>query len=78
MIQKGSPKDIPNHSIHITIRLPNHLISRGSQTSLNCELTIPNAIEQDTLPIATLVSEQAVPYRTRGGIGFSRVSTPKN
>jgi hypothetical protein len=28
---------------------------------------IPHSIEQDTQPIAFLISRQAVPYRTRGG-----------
>ena len=39
---------------------------------------LPRATEQDTLSIASLISKQAVPYRTRGGTGCSGGSTSKN
>jgi hypothetical protein len=38
---------------------------------------IPHSTEQDTQPIAFLISKQAIPYRTRGGTCCPRVSTPK-
>jgi hypothetical protein len=38
---------------------------------------IPHPIEQDMLPIAFLISKQAVPYRTRGGTCCIGGSTPK-
>jgi hypothetical protein len=34
-------------------------------------------IQQDKLTRASLVSQQAIPYRTRGGTCFPWVSTPK-
>jgi hypothetical protein len=37
----------------------------------------PHSTEQDTQPIAYLISKQAIPYRTRGGRCCPRVSTPK-
>jgi hypothetical protein len=37
----------------------------------------PHSTEQDTLPIAFLISKQVVPYRTCGGTCCPRVSTPK-
>jgi hypothetical protein len=37
----------------------------------------PRTTEQDTQPIASLISKQAIPYRTRGGIYCPGVSTPK-
>jgi hypothetical protein len=36
-----------------------------------------HSTEHDTQPIAYLISKQAVPYRTRGGTCYPRVSTPK-
>jgi hypothetical protein len=38
---------------------------------------IPHSTEQDTLPMAFLISRQAVRYLTRGGTCCPRVSTPK-
>jgi hypothetical protein len=37
----------------------------------------PDSTEHDTQPIAYLISKQAIPYRTRGGTCYPRVSTPK-
>jgi hypothetical protein len=37
----------------------------------------PHSIENDTQPIAYLISKQAVPYRTHGGTCCPEVSTPK-
>jgi hypothetical protein len=37
----------------------------------------PHATEQETPPIAYLISKQVVPYRTRGGTYCLGVSTPK-
>jgi hypothetical protein len=37
----------------------------------------PHSTEQDTQPIAFLISRQVVPYRTSGGTCYPRVSTPK-
>jgi hypothetical protein len=37
----------------------------------------PHSTEQDTLPIAFLISKQVVPYQTHGGTCCPRVSTPK-
>jgi hypothetical protein len=37
----------------------------------------PHLIEQDTLPIAFLISKHAVPYQTHGGTCCPGVSTPK-
>jgi hypothetical protein len=34
--------------------------------------------KSDTLPKVFLISKQAVPYQTLGGIGCPRGSTPKN
>jgi hypothetical protein len=47
-----------------------------------CELrrvTMPisHSSEQGTLPTASLISKQVVPYRTRGGTYCPKVSTPK-
>jgi hypothetical protein len=36
----------------------------------------PHSTEHDTLPIAYLISKQAVPYRTRGSTYWPGVSTP--
>jgi hypothetical protein len=47
----------------------------GSQAK-HCAL--PHITEQDTLPIASLVSKQDDPYGTRGGTGCSGGHTPKN
>jgi hypothetical protein len=33
---------------------------------------LPHAIEQDTLPIASLIIKQVVPYQTRGDTSYSR------
>jgi hypothetical protein len=38
---------------------------------------ISNSSEQGTLPTASLVSKQSVPYWTHGGTCCPRVSTPK-
>jgi hypothetical protein len=38
---------------------------------------IPHSIEENTLPIAFLISRQVVPYWTRGGKCCPGVSTPK-
>jgi hypothetical protein len=38
---------------------------------------ISHSSEQDTLPITSLTSKQAIPYRTRGDTSCPRVSTPK-
>jgi hypothetical protein len=37
----------------------------------------PHSTEHDTQPIAYLISEQAIPYQTRGGACCPRGSTPK-
>jgi hypothetical protein len=37
----------------------------------------PHTIEQDSQPIASLISKQAVSYQTRGGTCCPGVSTPK-
>jgi hypothetical protein len=37
----------------------------------------PHSTEQDTQPIAYLISKQVIPYRTRGGTCCPVVSTPK-
>jgi hypothetical protein len=37
----------------------------------------PHSSEQDTQPIAFLISKQVVPYQTRGGTCCPGVSTPK-
>jgi hypothetical protein len=37
----------------------------------------PHSTEHDTQPIVFLISEQVVPYRTRGSSCCPRVSTPK-
>jgi hypothetical protein len=37
----------------------------------------PHITEQDTNPIALLISKQAIPYWTRGGTCYPGVSTPK-
>jgi hypothetical protein len=37
----------------------------------------PHSIEHDTQPIVFLISNQAIPYRTRGGTCCPGVSTPK-
>jgi hypothetical protein len=39
--------------------------------------SISHSSEQDTLSTASLISKQAVPYRTRGGTCCPGVSTPK-
>jgi hypothetical protein len=49
----------------------------NSQSVVTKNDAIPHSTEQDTQPIAFLISKQAVPYRTRGGICCPRVSTPK-
>ena len=55
----------------------------GTTTPLApCEpgwVTTPNShsFEQGTLPTASLISKQVVPYRTRGDTCCPRVSTPK-
>jgi hypothetical protein len=36
----------------------------------------PHSTEQDTLPIAFLISKKATPYQTHGGTYYPRVSTP--
>jgi hypothetical protein len=38
---------------------------------------IPHSNEQDTLPIAFLITRQVVPYQTRGGTYYPGGSTPK-
>jgi hypothetical protein len=38
---------------------------------------IPHSTEQDTQPIAVLISKQAIPYQIRGGTCCPRRSTPK-
>jgi hypothetical protein len=38
---------------------------------------ISHSSEQGTLPTASLISRQVVPYRTRGGTCYPRVPTPK-
>jgi hypothetical protein len=38
---------------------------------------ISHSYEQDTLPTISLISKQVIPYRTRGGTCYPRVSTPK-
>jgi hypothetical protein len=37
----------------------------------------PHSTEQDTPPIAVLISKQVIPYQTRGGTCCPGVSTPK-
>jgi hypothetical protein len=37
----------------------------------------PHSTEHDTLPVAYLISKQAIPYRTRGGTCCHGGSTPK-
>jgi hypothetical protein len=37
----------------------------------------PHTAEQDSQPIASLISKQVVPYRTRGATCCPRMSTPK-
>jgi hypothetical protein len=37
----------------------------------------PHSTEHDTQPIAYVISMQVVPYQTRGGTSYPRVSTPK-
>jgi hypothetical protein len=37
----------------------------------------PDSTEQDTQPIAVLISKQVILYQTRGGTCCPRVSTPK-
>jgi hypothetical protein len=37
----------------------------------------PHSTEQDTQPIAFLISQQAIPYQTHGGTCYPAVSTPK-
>jgi hypothetical protein len=66
-----------------------HSNAKGSQCStwypsLSCtvwpsRVTTPifHSSEQGTLPIASLIRKQVVPYRTRGGACCPRVSTPK-
>jgi hypothetical protein len=39
--------------------------------------SISHSSEQGTLPTASLISKQAIPYRTRGGTCCPGVSTPK-
>jgi hypothetical protein len=39
--------------------------------------SISHSSEQGTLPIASLISKQVVPYRTRGGTCYPGVPTPK-
>jgi hypothetical protein len=58
-------------------------VVRGTMTPLApCEprrVTTPisHSYEQDTLPTISLISKQVIPYRTRGGTCYPRVSTPK-
>jgi hypothetical protein len=40
-------------------------------------MLISHSSEQGTLSTASLISKQAIPYRTRGGTCCSGVSTPK-
>jgi hypothetical protein len=51
--------------------------SSDSQSVVTKNDAIPHSTEQDTQPIAFLISKQAVPYQTRGGTCCPRVSTPK-
>jgi hypothetical protein len=37
----------------------------------------PHTTEQDSQPTTSLISKQAIPYRTRGGTCYPGVSTPK-
>jgi hypothetical protein len=37
----------------------------------------PYTTEQESQPIAVLISKQTIPYRTRGGTYCAGVSTPK-
>jgi hypothetical protein len=39
--------------------------------------SISHSSEQGTLPTASLISKQAIPYWTRGGTCCHRVTTPK-
>jgi hypothetical protein len=43
----------------------------------NTSCTFPHTSEQDSQPTASLISKQAIPYRTRGGTYCPKVSTPK-
>jgi hypothetical protein len=38
---------------------------------------ISHSSEQGTLPTASIISKQAIPYQTRGGTYYPGVSTPK-
>jgi hypothetical protein len=64
----------------------NAKVSRGSRDTTAplapCEpvrVTTPisHSSEQGTLPTASLISKQAIPYRTHGGTYCPGVSTPK-
>jgi hypothetical protein len=45
---------------------------------LGYTLCHPYATEQDTLPVASLISKQVVSYQTHGGTGYFEGFTPKN
>jgi hypothetical protein len=69
--------------VHGTIAMVRFLgVVRGTTTPLApCEprrvtMPISRSSEQDTLYTASLISKQAVPYRTRGGTCCHVVSTP--
>jgi hypothetical protein len=51
--------------------------SGDSQSIVTKFDVIPHSTEQDTQPIAFLVSRQAIPYQTCGGICCPGVSSPK-
>jgi hypothetical protein len=69
--------------VHGTIAMVRFLgVVRGTTTPLApCEprrvtMPISRSSEQDTLYTTSLISKQAVPYRTRGGTCCHVVSTP--
>jgi hypothetical protein len=54
------------------MRFHEYVIKYDTKSDVN-----PHSTEQDTQPIAFLISRQVVLYRTRGGTCYPGVSTPK-
>jgi hypothetical protein len=54
-----------------------HHMVQAIHTECHTDRSHRHSTEHNTQPIARLISKQAIPYRTRGGICYPGVCTPK-